>query len=120
MEVGMYARYKDYIAKITEIKYAEDKEEDNYICFDCFENCFESEIKKASNNVIDLIEVGDFIEYKQSNFYWNIPTRVSGKYNRQQELTELMVGEIPLKKVEVTSIVTKEIFNAMKYEVEEC
>lgn len=79
-------------------------------------SCIKQEnIISSSNNIIDLIEIGDFIEYKQSNMYWNIPTRVTGRYNRQQELTELMVGEIPLKNVEITSIVTRELFEKMSY-----
>lgn len=81
-------------------------------------SCIKQEnIISSSNNIIDLIEIGDFIEYKQSNMYWNIPTRVTGRYNRQQELTELMVGEIPLKNVEITSIVTREQFEKMSYVV---
>ncbi len=81
-------------------------------------SCIKQEnIISSSNNIIDLIEIRDFIEYKQSNMYWNIPTRVTGRYNRQQELTELMVGEIPLKNVEITSIVTREQFEKMSYVV---
>lgn len=81
-------------------------------------SCIKQEnIISSSNNIIDLIEIGDFIEYKQSNMYWNIPTRVTGRYNRQQELTEFMVGEIPLKNVEITSIVTREQFEKMSYVV---
>lgn len=81
-------------------------------------SCIKQEnIISSSNNIIDLIEIRDFIEYKQSNMYWNIPTRVTGRYNRQQELTEFMVGEIPLKNVEITSIVTREQFEKMSYVV---
>lgn len=81
-------------------------------------SCIKQEnIISSSNNIIDLIEIRDFIKYKQSNMYWNIPTRVTGRYNRQQELTELMVGEIPLKNVEITSIVTREQFEKMSYVV---
>lgn len=115
LQVGMYVRGFRGINKIIKIEpyndtffyYTDGKEGKPFY--------FERHIKRSSFNPIDLIEVGDYVKYKQSNMYWNIPTRVSGRYNRQQQLTELMVDNTPLKNVEITSIVTKEQFQKMEY-----
>lgn len=122
-EIGMYVRTKNCgIFKILKITKEKDKlwflRKSGYQVFISDQNNpIENEIIKTSHDIIDLIEVGDFIEYKQSNMYWNIPTRVSGRYNRQQELIELMVGETPLKNVEITSVLTREEYESRKYEV---
>lgn len=125
LKEGMYVRYiptmgqyTQKISKITKIKncmlymayYLDNLKKP------VFSSHFD-DILKASYDIIDLIEVGDYIEYKQSNIYWNIPTRVTGRYNRQQWIKELIVGEIPLKDVEITSVVTKEQFEEISYKV---
>ncbi len=130
LSVGMYVRTINNKAVgngvIGRIKYINErdfngKQKKYYSVWTNNKNWFEigsaSEVK-SSNNIIDLIEAGDYVEYKQSNMYWNIPTRVSGRYNRQQQLTELMVDDTPLKNVEITSIVTKEQFASMEYVVD--
>lgn len=76
-------------------------------------------IVKSSPNIIDLIEVGDFVTYKNSNFYFNIPTRVCGLFDELTLSIVKMVGDNFLNEVEITSIVTKEQFESMKYKVEE-
>ena len=119
LEVGMYVRdYEGEIGIIEELYHHDTYEHSVRYKYDSF-LLKENDFVKASYNIIDLIEVGDFVEYKQSNMYWNVPTRVSGRYNRQQELTELMVGETPLKNVEITSVVTREEFESRKYIVGE-
>ena len=65
LEVGMYARTKEgFIAKIKEIKtnerlhlYLKTIYTDNYQ----IDMVLEDEISKASNNIIDLIEIGDYV-----------------------------------------------------------
>lgn len=62
LEVGMYVRTNDgYILKLEEyIEWC------NTICFDFqvgdADKYLQDTIKKASNNIIDLIEVGDYVK----------------------------------------------------------
>lgn len=125
IKTGDYVRcdyHKDFmpikIARIEIKSYDEDEKNTYYLTDDGFVIDMENVIS-FSESLADLVEVGDFIEYKQSNIYYNVPTRVYGRYNRKNGLTELMVSETPLKEVEVTSIVTKEQFEQMSYKVEQ-
>ena len=124
IEVGMYAYIKgksrDYgVGKIVNIHTNGFYEPEVEIQFKDSKISVQYSKVVGSYKIIDLIQVGDYIEYKQSNMYWNIPTRVGGRYNRQQGLIELMVGEIPLKHVEVTSVVTREQMEELKYKAGE-
>ena len=121
MKVGDYVRTKDgLIRKIVEIDkliyidkdYISDEPEYH-------NSLIEEDVIKTSPNIIDLIEVGDFITYKQGNIYWNIPERVSGRYNRQNEQTNLIANGTPLEHLEILTIVTKEQFESMEYKVGE-
>ena len=124
MKVGEYARTDNgYIGKIIEIEYVTPvnaKHRYIYILDNDITICYEKEdIIKSSPNIIDLIEVGDFITYRQGNIYWDIPERVSGRYNREDEQTDLIANDTPLEHLEILSIVTKEQFVAMQYKVGE-
>ena len=111
MNVGDYVRTREYIRKIRKI-------ERDYIYCDI--GVFtENEIIKTSPQIIDLIEVGDFITYKQGNFYWNVFEQVSGRYNRENEMTDLIVDNKPLSTVEILTVITHEQMEAMQYRVEE-
>ena len=108
MNIGDYVRTKEYIRKIRKI-------EQEYIYCDI--GVFtENEIIKSSLNIIDILEVGDFITYKHKNMYWNIPTRVYGKSKNGK--TIFMVDDYNLDEIEVLSIVTKEQFESMEYKVD--
>ena len=65
------------------------------------------EISKASNNIIDLIEIGDYV-----NGY---------KVNRIEEnyvvINEIWTGRELLKNEDIKSILTKEQFESMSYKV---
>ena len=63
-------------------------------------------IKKASHNIIDLIEVGDYVNGWKV-LYWTDGTKVVDDGYATN-----------LDKISVKSIVTKEQFESMKYEVE--
>ena len=125
LNVGDYVRYEYeniiYLGKIdfiSEVMCGLDEtleiEIDN-----CVEPILKKQIIKSSPNIIDLIEVGDFITYKQGNFYWGIPERVSGRYNRENQLTQLIVDEKPLNTVEILTVVTHEQFENISYKVGE-
>ena len=73
----------------------------------------------SSPQIIDLIEVGDFITYKQGNFYWNVFEQVSARYNRENQMTDLIVDNKPLNTVEILTVITHEQMEAMQYRVEE-
>lgn len=110
LEVGQYIRTKDgIIAKCTEIKI-------NRYMFDriILENGYyndwefidipkeKSLIKKASNNIIDLIEVGDYVNGEKV----------------YQENGHLFVGNWWIENKNIKSIVTKEMFESMQYKVD--
>ena len=123
MKVGDYVRYRCAydntikIKKINAIVPPDNLINENYYKFDDYEGTIEKCIIKSSPNIIDLIEVGDFITYRQGNIYWNVPERVSGRYNRQNEQTNLIANGTPLEHLEILTIVTREQFESMEYKV---
>lgn len=127
MKVGDYVRF-DYhrisvpiqIARITEVHY-DITDEDANVCYSTDVGLVISEsnlVKESSTNIIDLIEVGDFITYKKGNMYIDIPYRVYGTYNEILEETELRIDDEYLKDIEILSIVTHEQFERMQYNLE--
>ena len=114
LEVGMYVRkVNGNIEKITgvqDVKYTTGIQ--RYFSCSEPEECFstEDDITKASHNIIDLIEVGDYVNgykllYQDSHYsYFDIDT----------------CDWIYIKKDEqIKSIVTKEQFESMEYNVNE-
>ena len=114
LEVGMYVRF-DYhrvtvpiqISKIKE-KHYEDIEKYYYYLTDNGLVISEEQIIKASHNIIDLIEVGDYVN--------GLPVRFV-------EEDRVDIGQAEdyfwLKNQHIKSIVTKEQMEAMEYKVEE-
>lgn len=125
LEVGMYARYNGKIGKITHICKCEQCEargyyepvieyihgEDEYV------SCYFKNNLKASHNIIDLIEVGDYV-----NGYRVITNK--------KEYIELNNADLNYDCIEyqrilknkyseiaINSIVTKEQFESMSYKV---
>ena len=101
LEVGMYVRYKQFtydkvvkIGKLTNVQFQE------------VDNCSGRQIiLKASHNIIDLIEVGDY---------------VNGFPVIHKENDILKCGLlVQFKENEIKSIVTKENFESMSYKVGE-
>lgn len=122
LKVGMYIRTEDgYIFKIEELletgKYNDSdnkvvqrfrvdgtyKKNDDYIESDCI---YSDWIIKASHNIINLIEVGDYVNGE----------RVQYKTYSEQLISD---GEYDILKKyqDIKTIVTKEQFESMKYEV---
>lgn len=109
LEVGMYVRTKDGIEKITKKKesvtfsgYEKVITTDKNEYRNFLEYC---EIKKASHDIIDLIEVGDY---------------VNGFPVIHKENDILKCGLlVQFKENEIKSIVTKEQFEQMEYKVGE-
>lgn len=119
LEVGMYVRFKDkrgntYIRKIIDIpkdnRYASiyiDKEA-NYTNHLSFKN-----VLKTSHNIIDLIEVGDYVNGVQV-----IDKEID---NLNEKYLQCGVGDYVIctyNSNEIEDVVTKEQFSAMEYKVE--
>ena len=122
LEVGMYVRTKyGYIAKLIDVDYEEEYYEfDKGIVWfyeylkDTFS--FDSEdlkqITKASHNIIDLIEVGDYVNGEQVWLVTNGKLFV-GDVEQGYYLEEFEKWE----GLKIKTIVTKEQFEAMTYKV---
>ena len=109
LKEGMYVRTKKDIFQIRNDKtFLENKIE--YIAVNGRYTCIDVKtIIKASNNIIDLIEVGDYVNGNRV-----VSVHKDKKY--QIEINdEYSYGY--LKKEEIKSIVTKEQFESMSYKV---
>lgn len=114
LEVGMYVRTKYGIAKITRYEhYWINGEEWNYITTDIGRNFEIDLILKASHNIIDLIEVGDYVN---GVLVENIYSREEDKIYFHTFGEEIM---IEVAKENLNNIVTKEQFEQMQYKVGE-
>ena len=120
LEVGMYVRSKinGMIGKITDIEETKVfdryltviREETRYILDDNHNRGFcetENDSVKASHNIIDLIEVGDYVNGGQVREKVEDYIRISGGNFMFQYL----------KENEIKSIVTKEQFESMSYKI---
>ena len=113
LEVGMYVRF-DYhrltvpiqISKIEE-KHYEDIEKYYYYLTDNGLVISEEQIIKASNNIIDLIEVGDYVNgyYVEDVLKTFVNVAVGSNYFQSPTIYEK----------DIKSIVTKEQFSSMEY-----
>lgn len=120
MKVGDYVRFNFYrisvpihISKIIDINYDEQEyinlygTEDGFILTD-------SNIIKSSPNIIDLIEVGDYVNgYKVISIGINDNHKNVELYVANQGYDELVLEQ------DIKSIVTKEQFSQMEYKVGE-
>lgn len=111
----MYIRTEDgYISKCIDI------DSDNFAFFDkpvyknfsdTFDSCYLNniDIKKASFNIIDLIEVGDYVNGEKV-------TKLIDRKIYHENLNDPYY-DIYFENKDIKSIVTKEQFNSIKYEV---
>jgi hypothetical protein len=123
MKVGDYVRTKSgYIDKIINIndfrepsmKYAlEQPSWNDDIIF-----IGEEEIEKSSPNIIDLIEVGDYVNGNRVIEIANKSKDIFNKYLLVEE-TDYDNCNISYSNNDIKSIVTKEQFKSMEYEVKE-
>ena len=107
-EVGMYVRYKPLLSskyvKINKIKEIEEKENCLHIWLEDKDLITEKYLIKASYNIIDILEEGDYVNNERVEEIW-------------KEI--VLVGQEcrPISFNNIKSIVTKEQFESMKYEV---
>ena len=123
LEVGMYVRTKDGISKIENISPNEYDKEHDYIELENFvfdgldtQAFFTTDkILKASHNIIDLIEVGDYVNgYKVSFKGDDYQPFVQCDYPVEKGST----NHYRFYEKAIYSIVTKEQFESMKYSLE--
>ena len=109
LEVGMYVRTKDKIVKIEKIS--------DGVMWDTQGHVHFGDFIKASHNIIDLIEEGDYVNgqkvfdklYDELNKCWYLKLEIGevfGKYARTYQQ-------------HIKSIVTKEQFSSMEYKINE-
>ena len=119
LEVGMYVRTNNgEIGRIEELNHQEGalhSVELNNGSFLLNDNYF----KKASHNIIDLIEVGDFITLGEKNYplqvrnIWEFAGDINIELSNGAKFEDLHND----KNFKIYSIVTKEQFESMEYEV---
>ena len=117
IKVGEYVRTENgEIHKVIEVK--KDPQDWNYYKYENDMGDFEIYIAKHSKNIIDLIEVGDYVngyevdefDDDEGNLHLGFPIYDDG-------LMDCIIEYRPLDTVEIKSIVTHEQFNSIKYEV---
>lgn len=128
LEVGMYVRFNYHrvtvpiqISKIKE-KHYEDIERYYYYLTDNGLVISEAQILKASHNIIDLIEVGDYVNGSKV-----VDISIIGKdkekwvWVEQMEDTDNKYGDdyVGYNNEQIKSIVTKEQFESMSYRIGE-
>lgn len=124
LEVGMYVRYKYenfiYIGKIKFISEVMGFDETLLLDIDnCIEEIYKENIIKASHNIIDLIEEGDIIQWEIIEPYRDSGiNEVISRFSDELGIYQIEADRLlPLKDMTIKSIVTKEQFEAMQYEV---
>ena len=117
LEVGMYVRTKEgNIEKICAIENEHIYTNEDYLSWYPSSNA----ISKASYNIIDLIEVGDYVngfrveKSKYGELYTSY-TYMGGDIGLQEETYTTFLKDY--EEDYIYSIVTKEQFEAIKYEI---
>ena len=123
MKVGDYVRTKYGIAKIIDISCGEDLMFDNDNIFDedeqniyrydkpsMYSNWADNNIIKSSPNIIDLIEVGDYVNGSKVIDIAPTPKRAIYIEDIQQHLALIPITNI-------NRVLTKEQFESMEYKV---
>ena len=115
LEPNMYVRTEHGIYKINGYINNNYTQKFTYIDNKGVSNILENdEIIKASHNIIDLIEVGDYVNGEKVGYIDDCDGAMK-EYYYDYEDSNRDVGHYF---EEIKSIVTKEMFESMKYEVE--
>ena len=124
LKVGIYIRTKNVIGKINHFVNNNYTQKFTYIDNKGVSNILENneDILKASHNIIDLIEVGDYVNglRVEKNKYGELYTSYvyyGGDIGKMCEVYTTWLKEY--KEDEIYSIVTKEQFSQMEYKVVE-
>lgn len=115
LEIGMYVRHKPLLSskyvKINKIKEIEEKENCLYIWLEDKDLITEKYLIKASYNIIDILEVGDYVNgyYVEDVLKTFVNVAVGSNYFQSPTIYEK----------DIKSIVTKEQFESMSYRIGE-
>lgn len=117
MKVGDYVRTEKGIAKIIDkldkmrVSYPEAWVTDTYLgIYDDTEYIYDEAIIKSSPNIIDLIEIGDIVNYGLFGGGMVI-------FKKDGEITTNTILFSNLKEKDIKKIITKEQIENMEYEV---
>lgn len=115
LEVGLYVRTLNGIGKINDYINNNYTQKFTYInnC-GCAEFLEENQVIKASHNIIDLIEVGDYVNGK---LVTDIKTDYIFDYSEEILLIYFSETDYIYSSGGIKSIVTKEMFSSISYEV---
>ena len=120
LEKGMYVRTKiGCICQILRTTYSKYLSRNKELCYEVDRpinvnmELYDEDIFKASHNIIDLIEVGDYV-----NGY-PVTTASNGLKSIYIDLREDLGWRTKLYETDIKSIVTKEQFESMQYKVGE-
>lgn len=114
MKVGDYVRTEDGIKKVLKYTYNEKYENGHCVWFDnkdCGTLFTDEEVNKMkpSPNIIDLIEIGDYVNGSKVLDIAQAPKKAI--YTEQENGGALL----PIVNDRIESVLTKEQFEAMKY-----
>lgn len=111
LEVGMYVRTKDgKIAKF--IKYDEKDKEELVTDYYEYSTIWIKDVIKASHNIIDLIEVGDYVNGEK------VTKAVLDIIDCNYIELDYSYNKHSIRNKDIKSIVTKEMFSSVEYRVE--
>ena len=122
IKVGEYVRTECGIAKVKNIEITDEVYElDKDIMYVHQENwkstCSKSEIVKHSKNIIDLIEVGDIVEYQVNSLSELKVGRVKSYRDARSNKEYLGVEGFDITKIYIKSILTNKQFEENCYKV---
>lgn len=123
LEVGMYCRYNNFqnkikIAKIKGIQKADEVFKYNYINFDNDDGELETNIIKASYNIIDILEEGDYVNGQEVyydeelDFLYVQSFDADGEFYQENIAKQSFIDNIK-------SVITHEQMEQMAYKVGE-
>lgn len=117
LEEGMYVRTRKGIGKVVEHKKHESwgclvKIKGQYSCYTHTSNGELTDVIKASHNIIDLIEVGDYVNGL-------LVIRILEDIETKEKYINLYGSLSEWEEEDIKSIVTREQFESIKYEVKE-
>ena len=115
LAVGMYVRTKNGIYKINGYINNNYTQKFTYIDNKGVSNILEKdEVIKASHNIVDLIQVGDYVNGEK--VIRVIPQDICG--DEVLDYQHIFVNDKEVFKEEIKSIVTKEMFSSVEYRME--
>lgn len=120
LEVGMYCRYNNFqnkikIAKIKGIQKADEVFQYDYINFDNADGELETNIIKASYSIIDILQVGDYVNGDKIEYIDDCEGAMREFYYDYENPND----DVGHWQEEIKSVITHEQMEQMAYKVVE-